>query len=100
MFVHGASCPAVRRDIFDEFIAGTFPAATDMLPASYFVDASLQRELESLVASGFLLADLAWSLAIDNASLPQVGRCFELPHRDGKRPKGRTDVRLELRSDG
>jgi hypothetical protein len=45
-------------------------------------------------------SDLAWSLAIDNPSLPQVGRCIELPHRGRKRPKGRTDVRLELRSDG
>jgi CRP/FNR family cyclic AMP-dependent transcriptional regulator len=44
-------------------------------------------------------SDLAWSLAIDNPSLPQVGRCFELPHRDRKRPRGRTDVRLELRSE-
>src|ERR1700689_5291183 len=45
-------------------------------------------------------SDLAWSFAIDNPSLPQVRRCFELPHRDRNRPRGRTDVRLDLRSDG
>ena len=45
-------------------------------------------------------SDLAWRLAIDNPALPQVCGCFELPHRDRKRPRGRTDVRLELRSDG
>jgi hypothetical protein len=45
-------------------------------------------------------SDLAWSLAIDNPSLPKVRRCFELPHRDCNWPRGRTDVRLELRRDG
>ena len=43
---------------------------------------------------------LPWSLAIGNPSLLKLREGFELPHRDCNWRRGRTDVRLELRSDG